>query len=120
MVPSTRTSSPPANDTSALLNAGASLDIVTVIPIPARAAYNDHAPPALPALGITTRSTPSSIARDKPIQAPRALKVDPGRGESSLIQVATPKRSESRSQKSRGVSFSPNDTGASCNGNNSS
>src|ERR687892_467980 len=38
MVPSTRTSSPPANDTSALLKSGASLDIVTVIPIPDRAA----------------------------------------------------------------------------------
>src|SRR5665809_46355 len=76
MVPSTRTSSPPANATSALLKSGASLDIVTVIPIPARAAYNDHAPPALPALGMTIRFTPSSTARDNPTHAPRALKLE--------------------------------------------
>ena len=53
--------------------------------MPARAAYTDHAAPALPFVGIATAFTPSSRARETPTAAPRALKVPVGISPSSFI-----------------------------------
>jgi hypothetical protein len=101
----------PAVRTSSLLPSGAEAATTTVSSIPARAAYSDHAPPALPALGMTARFTPSSTARERPTAAPRALKVPPGRSPSSFIQISTPSRSDTRGAGSKGVALSPSSIG---------
>ncbi len=53
--------------------------------MPARAAYADHAAPALPLVGIATDRTPSSRARLTATAAPRALKLPVGSAPSSFI-----------------------------------
>lgn len=64
---------------------GAATGMAMVAPMPARAAYVAQAAPALPLVGIATRRIPSSLAREIPTAAPRALKEPVGISPSSLI-----------------------------------
>ena len=57
---------------------GASSGMTMTALIPAGAQYTAQAAPALPLVGMAKVSTPSSLARETPTAAPRALKVPVG------------------------------------------
>src|SRR5262249_1005554 len=78
---------------------------------PPRAAYAASAPPALPAVGIATAFTPSSLARDTAADNPRALNDPVGLVPSSLRRTRrNPARLPRRGTGRSGVSPSPRET----------
>ncbi len=68
------------------------------------------APPALPAVGMATRSTPNSLARLIAMARPRLLKDPVGSCDSSLTHRSfRPRAAPSRSHLSRGDMPSPSE-----------
>jgi len=63
---------------------GASWGMTITDFMPAAAPYTAHAAPAFPLVGMANVLIPSSLARETPTAAPRALKVPVGMMPSSL------------------------------------
>ena len=102
---------------SARVIVGASSGIAIVARRPARAAYVDQAAPALPLVGMASRVAPSSLARETPTAAPRALKEPVGSRPSSLTSSrGRPSSAPRRGAGSSGVIPSPRVTTCSAAG----